>query len=155
MAKAQQSIVHYRHPYHAEKLPFWQKWRCAYEAGDEFRRLYLKKLSVREDDTDFQDRMAMSPIPSFASAAIDDITNAIFQRINDVVRQGGPESYQRAVTGRDGGVDYKSNAMGSFIAESIVTELLVQEKVGVLVDNHYELGRTLAEKEGKHPFLTA
>ena len=47
----------------------------------------------------------MTPIPAFARLAINDVRNAIFQRMRDITRRGGTTSYQEAVAGLNLGVD--------------------------------------------------
>lgn len=142
---------------HPEYLGYsdWMKWRCAYEAGRTFIERYMVKLSNLESDSDFEDRKSIAYAPSFAKAAINDIKNSIFQRTADVERIGGPKTYQDAIKNLDGGgVDLLGNTMGSFIGMSILPELLVLAKIGVLVDAPSDLGVTLAEKQGKRPYLS-
>lgn len=132
----------------------WLKWRCAYDAGRVFIEEYMVKLSNLESTEDFEDRKSIAYAPSFAKAAINDIKNSIFQRTADVERVGGPQTYRDAIKGEDGGVDLLGNAMGSFVGMSILPELLVMAKVGVLVDAPSDLGVTMAEKQGKRPFFS-
>src|SRR5436853_6120818 len=74
------TIVSIRHPEYSIQSSKWAKWRLVYEAGDNFIENYLKKFSSREGETDFNLRKDITPIPSFAKAAINDIKNSIFQR---------------------------------------------------------------------------
>ena len=43
--------------------------------------------------------------------------------------------------------------MGTFIGTEILPELLVMKRVGVVIDNFDDLGETLADKQGKRPYL--
>lgn len=151
MAKTLES----RHVEYTTNMRKWEKWRLAYEGGDCFIDKYLVRLSKREIDEDYQDRKCLAYVPAFAAAAVDDVKNAIIQRINEVTRIGGPTSFQKAVTGWHGGVDYEGNTMNSFIGTDVILELLLQAKVGVLVDNFTldQLGQTEADKGEKHPFV--
>ena len=64
----------------------WELWRKTYAGGVDFRNTYLKQFTTREDGTDFAYRRDMTPIPTFARAALNDIRNAIFQRMRDINR---------------------------------------------------------------------
>jgi len=44
-----------------------------YDGGDEFREIYLEKFSGREDQAEFKRPQAVTPVPRFAGAAINDI----------------------------------------------------------------------------------
>ena len=143
-----------RHPHYLAESTDWKRWRDVYEGGSNFIRDYLEKLSALESDEDFASRKNMSFCPGFASAAIDDVKNSIFQRIADVARTGGAPSYQKAITGEDGGVDYCSSSLGVYMGEQIIPELLLMRRVGVLTDNFDNLGQTFRDKGTKHPYLT-
>jgi len=147
------TLVESRHPEYDLSSTKWQKWRYAYEAGEDFITKYMVKLSSRESDDEFADRKSIAYAPAFAGAAIDDIKNAIFQRIADVRRAGGPPSYQNAIKGLDGGVDLQNSSLNSYIGTEIINELLIMSKVGILVDNFADLGMTLADKGDKRPYL--
>jgi len=123
-----------RHPDHTANSGDWTKWRLTYEGGRTFVETYLEKFSSREDDEDFQARTRMTAVPAFAKAAVNDIKNAIFQRIADVIRKGGPESYQNAVEGLGTGVDRRGSSMNAYIGRVILPELLTMKRVGVFVD---------------------
>ena len=147
-------VIGSRHQCWNDHIQDWYKWRLAFEGGQDFIDTYVYKLSAQESASDLSDRKAMTYCPSFAAAAIKDITNAIFQRTADVVREGGASSYQKAIEGTSGGVDFEGNSMGSFIGTKIIDELLVLGKVGVLTDNFSDLGTTIADKGEKHPFIS-
>ena len=108
MAESQTlSLVDSRHPGYLSGLTDWEKWRRSYEGGDNFRDSYLERFSNREDQADFATRKNITPVPKFAGAAINDIRNAIYQRLRDVVRKGGSDVYQAAVNGNNLGVDHR------------------------------------------------
>ena len=85
------NIVEVRHPSYLSSLLDWRKWRICYNGGEYFRKLYLQKFTAREDERDFQDRLDMTPIPTYSRVAIDDVRNAIFQRMRDTTRRGGSQ----------------------------------------------------------------
>ena len=145
-------IIDTRHPEY-DLCGYWAKWRRSYEAGTDFINTYLYKLSDRESDTELTTRKSIAYVPAFATAAVNDIKNSIFQRISDVRRNGGPESYQTATKGIGGGVDLQGNSMGSFIGTAVLPELLPMGKVGIIVDNFDDLGITLADKGSKRPYI--
>lgn len=145
-------IANLTHPEYDLCIADWEKWRLTYEGGDRFVNEYLKKFSRRETAKDFQDRKVVTPIPSFAKGAINEIKNAIFQRIADTTRVGGPETYQQAVLGELGGVDLKGATINWFIGHYIIAELLTMRKVGVFVDMPV-VGPTLRDKGTKHPYF--
>lgn len=127
-------------------------WREAYEAGTTFISNNLRQFP-RETSDAFALRKQIAYCPAFASAAIEEITNSIVHRLTDVTRKGGPKSYQQAVLGNLGGVDYFSSTMLSFISENVLPDLLVAARVGVLVDNFADLGETKNDARTKHPYL--
>lgn len=126
------NIVDSRHPTFSSAD--WELWRAVYSAGDEFRSTYLERFSTREDPTDFEMRKRMTPIPAFARAALNDIRNSIFQRMRDILRRGGSDSYQQSVDGLKDGVDKRGSTMNAFIGMEVLTELLMMGRVGVYVD---------------------
>ncbi len=154
MANETINLVDSRHPGYLSGLTDWRKWRLTYEGGDEFREAYLEKFSTREDQADFNTRRAMTPVPRFAGAAVDDIRNAIYQRMRDIVRKGGSQGYQYAVNGLNLGVDRRGATMNAFLGVKVLTELLVMGKVGVFVDAPpVPLDATLADVAQASPYL--
>lgn len=146
-------VIDSRHPgYHSNTLN-WTKWRLTYEGGESFRDRYLKEYTKREDHDDFVNRRDMTPIPSFAKAAINDIRNAIFQRMRDILRTGGSDGYQRAINGLDLGVDRRGNTMNAFLGMNVLTDLLIMGRVGVFVDNSIVNGGSLADARDARPYL--
>jgi hypothetical protein len=110
------------------------KWRYAYEGGRSFIDQYLEQFSAREDATEFLSRKAITYCPRFAGAGVDEVKNSIYQRISDVSRIGGSESYRAAIHGEYGGIDRKGNTANSFIGCQLLPELLIMGRVGVYVD---------------------
>jgi hypothetical protein len=144
-----------RHPQYVLNQENWEKWRLTYLGGSRFIKRFLKKFSNREDDQAFRDRMAVSYCPAFAKAAIDEVKNSIFQRLADIIREGGPKSYQDAVEGLSGGVDKSGTSMTTFMGRDVLPELLTMARVGVYVDMPpLEETTTLAERRaGDRPYL--
>lgn len=131
----QRRIIDSRHPNYLKDTGEWLKWRLTYRGGQEYVRRYLEKIDRQEDTTDFQTRKRMAPIPTFAKAALNDIRNSIFQRMRDITRLGGSDSYQRAVAGLDNGVDLRGSTMNAFIGDKVLTELLIMGRCGLYVDS--------------------
>jgi len=135
MAKSKEiKIVDTRHPMVYVGQTDWALWRKTYDGGLDFRDTYLKQFTAREEQTDFNLRREITPIPTFAKAALNDIRNAIFQRMRDILRRGGSETYQNAINGLQGGIDRRGSTMNAFLGMKVLTELLVMGRVGVYVD---------------------
>jgi hypothetical protein len=142
--------VEVRHPSYLSSLLDWRKWRITYNGGEYFRKLYLTKFSRREDDQEFNERLNMTPIPAFARLAINDVRNAIFQRMRDITRRGGTTSYQEAVAGLNLGVDKRGLNMNAFLGIKVLTDLLIMGRVGIFVDAPALTGEvTLAEAQSR------
>lgn len=147
-------IVDRRHPHVLLGMTDWELWRKVYEGGLEFRNAYLKQFSKRENTTEFRVRKEITPIPTFAKAALNDIRNSIFQRMRDILRRGGSESYQQAINGLDGGVDQRGSTMNAFLGMKVLTDLLAMGKVGIYVDAPITSDvSTLAEAPKTQPYL--
>jgi hypothetical protein len=74
------------HPDYLKNIEDWIKFRMVLDGGRAFVNEYLKKYSRREDETDFQFRKDMTYCPGHAEAALIDIRNTIYQRMQDIVR---------------------------------------------------------------------
>lgn len=151
-------IIDSRHPNFLADIEDWHKWRLTYQGGRQYLRKYLKKFSKKEDNREFNTRREITPIPSFASAAVNDIRNSIFQRLRDVVRREGSDSYKRAIQGLDLGVDLRGSTMNAFMGMDVLTELLIMGRVGIYVDNPVVFRQdgtqpSLADVEGVRPYL--
>ena len=149
----QNRVIDSRHPNWLSNVNDWEKWRLTYRGGEEFRAKYLERITTREDPNDFEARKRVTPVPSFAKAAINRIRNSIFQRMHDITRRDGSDGYQRAIAGLDQGVDRRGSTMNAFLGVKCLTELLVMGRVGVFVDNSVVEGETLADVGSAHPYL--
>lgn len=147
------TIVDITHPEYDLWVLDWYKWRMTYLGGFPFIQRFLQQYSERESPNDFDRRKQLSYNPAYAKESINEIKNSIFQRAVDIQRLKGPESYQRAVEGLDGGVDLRGSKMNEFIGRSILPDLLVMQKVGVFIDMPQIPGPTLLDKKGKRPYL--
>ncbi len=147
------NIAELQHPDYGESFADWEKWRFTYDAGDDFIDEYLVKFSIREDAGDFIARKNISYVPAFAKAAVNDVRDAIFQRISDVTREGGHPSYEQAIAGLEGGVDLANSTMSSFIGKFVLSELLSMSKVGIFVDMPPLRGDTIDEQIGIQPYI--
>jgi len=142
------------HPDYDAMVSDWEKYRYTYEGGHDFVDEYLERFSAREDSGDFTSRKKISYSPSHAKAAIIDIKNAIYQRMVDITRTSGPDSYRKAVVGELGGVDLQANTMTSFVGTGILPELLAMGKVGVFIDKpEVKEGASRADTRTIHPYL--
>lgn len=146
-------ISQVRHPEYNSDWVDWEKWRLTWEGGSDFLYRYLTKFTDRESDTDFQKRKQITPIPTFAKAAVNDIKNSIYQRMVDITRSGGSPTFQSAIAGENGGVNRKGGSMNAFIGQDVLPELLVMGKVGVFVDNQPIKGPTLAHTASAQPYI--
>ena len=153
MSVEQTRIIDSRYPNWLTTCSDWEKWRLTYRGGDEFRNKYLERFTSREDPNDFEARKRLTPVPSFAKAAINRIRNSIFQRMHDITRRDGSPAYQRAIAGLDQGVDRRGSTMNAFLGVKCLTELLVMGRVGVFVDNSVVAGETLADVGNARPYL--
>jgi len=153
MSLTQTRIIDSRHPNWLSNWTDWEKWRLTYQGGEEFRQKYLERFTSREDMQDFEARKRLTPIPSFAKAAINRIRNSIFQRMHDITRRDGTPSYQRAIAGLDQGVDRRGSTMNAFLGIKCLTELLVMGRACVFVDNSVIPGETLADVGSARPYL--
>lgn len=131
----------------------WLKWRLTYNGGRQFIETYLKKYSRRESEEDFETRKELTYVPAFASSAVEEIKNSIFQRLVDISRIGGAKSYLSAVGGNEGGVDSEGTDMNTFIGESVIIELLTMAKVGIFVDMDSEVSNIYDPNSIKHPYI--
>jgi len=153
MARDSKFLTAIRHPEYLEDEAYWYDWRDCYNGGQRYVRRNLKKFSNRETSEEFANRKFFTPIPSYAKAAVNDVRNAIFQRLRDVSRRNGSENYMRASAGEIGGVDNKGASMQSFLGIDVLTELLVMGRVGVYVDMpQLSSPRSLADEDNTRPY---
>lgn len=146
-------IIDSRHPSFLSGMVDWEAWRLTYRGGDAFKQRYLEQFNTREDPSDFKLRSNLTPVPSFAKSAINDIRNSIFQRMRDITRVGGSKAYREAVTGLNLGVDRRGSTMNAFLGKKVLSDLLVMGRCGVFVDNSVISGDTLADSAGARPYL--
>ncbi|MCP4897556.1 MAG: hypothetical protein GY906_11340, partial [bacterium] len=151
--RKQFSIGTVRHPHYLRDSLDWECWRDTFEGGEYYRNHYLVKFSDRETNAEFNSRKELTPIPTFAKAAILDVRNNIYQRLVGVSRTGGSNIFQSAVRGVAGGVDGQGSTMDSFVGKDVLTELLLMGKVGCYIDAPAAEGDTLAD-QSYPPFLT-
>lgn len=149
----QVTVATITHPYYGEKFADWQKWRDVYEGGQRFIDRYLEPFSSREGDAAFKRRKKVTYNPAFAKQAVNEIKNSIYQRLTDISRVGGSQTYKRAVEGKDGGVNLLGESMTSFIGRRVLPELLTMARVGVYVDMPAVSGVTVADAVGKRPYV--
>jgi len=142
------------HPNYNALSNDWSKYRFTMDGGDAYIEEYMVRFSERESDPDFRDRKSISPIPGFATAALIDVKNAIFQRMDDIRRIDGSVSYQEVMDGLRGGVDLAYSTMNHFIGREVLPELIFLGKVGVYVDMPIlPNNQTKIDANKVHPYL--
>jgi hypothetical protein len=148
------SIYDNRHPDFTGLLLEWEKWRLTYCGGDAFIHRYLKHFSHRETVIDFETRREMSYCPAFAKATLNDVKNSIAQKLGDVSRSGGSQSYDDASNGVGTGVDRRGHSMNAFIGSHVLEDLLVCKRVGVYIDmDQLPPNASLIQASGKRPYI--
>jgi hypothetical protein len=142
------------HPEYAKMWADWFKFRLCFTGGRLFVEEYLERFSKREDHTEYYRRKKITYAPTHAKSAVVDIGNSIFERMRDIIRAGGPVSYQAAISGLEKGVDLEGNTMNGYIGRIILFEMLKMGKVGVFIDKFpQEPGASLAETLENRPYL--
>lgn len=149
------TVADLRHPAYDDSYRNWQLWRDTYQGGQRYIDRYLQKFSTRETQEDYSRRILMTYNPAFAKNAVDEVKNSIFQRLVDISRHNGSETYQLAVRGLNGGVDLLGSSMDSFIGRKLLPELLTMSRVGVYVDMPQISGVTMADAKGARPYIYA
>src|ERR1043166_8233081 len=86
-------LIDLRHPVFSDHYEDWTLWRNVYESGRKFINRYLERFSKREDGSEFEQRKKLSVPAGFASSAVDDVKNNIYQRMPDISRAGGSTTY--------------------------------------------------------------
>lgn len=149
------TIVDMKHPNYSSLVEAWKKYRLTYEGGRPFVEEYLRQFSAREDTTDFSDRKEVTYCPAYAKVAVNSVKNAIYQRMADIARVDGPQTYQIAISGDDSlGVDRVGSSMNRFIGQEVLPEMLSMAKVGVFVDKPVLEGTTSKAETGDvRPYL--
>lgn len=127
-------IADIRHPQYVDMSTSWEEFRIIYKGGKDFLKKFLIQRN-KELDNDFLLRKRITPLPTHAKAAINNVKNSLFSRIGlEATRKEGPPSYQNAILGQNGGIDRNHNTMNSFLNSKILPELLPLGKVGVFID---------------------
>lgn len=142
-----------RHPVYQDCLFDWEKYRSAYNGGRDFVKDYLTKYTERESETDFVKRQGITYTPPHAKAAVNEVKNAIFNRLSDVIRLTTSNTFAKAAQGQLNGVDNKGSSLDYFVGTKVLEELLVLGKVGIYVDAPMLQGRTLAATRDLHPYF--
>lgn len=146
-------ITSIRHPEYRDLVTDWDKYRYCYRGGRDFIDRYLKQYSKREDALDFQMRKSISYAPTFAKAALNKIKNSIYQRMAEISRVGGPQTYQSAARGENGGVDLYGSSMNRFIGQFVLQELISMGKVGIWLDKEPTQGPLIIDNKDKSPYV--
>lgn len=148
------SIVNSEHPTYSTSKDKWSKYRLTMDGGDNYIDTYLIPFSDREDATAFSNRKSITPLPGFATAALIDIKNAIFQRLDGVRRTDGSSNYRDVMNGLYDGVDLQQSTMNHFIGREVLPDLIFMGKVGIYIDMPVLLGNeTLTDVGNTHPYI--
>ena len=147
------TIAELMHPDYRVLITDYNKWRLTYQGGRRFISAYLKRHSKRESALEFQERKFMTYCPCFAATAINEIMNSIYQRLSDIKRVGGDNTYREAIEGRNGGVDLHGSSMANFMGQAILRELLPMKKVGIYIDMPKLSGETVLATYQARPYL--
>jgi hypothetical protein len=151
---ADKKINQVTHPEYDSMVTEWVKWRLAYQGGADFVNKGLHTLSTRESAKEFNERKSLTYPPSHAKAAVNRVKHALTQRLVDVTREGGPQTFQDAVVGNGAYIDHEGNTMNGFISRQVLPELLPIGKVGIFVDREViPDGATRADTTGKNPYV--
>lgn len=148
-------ISEIRCPEYTDDFNDFDKWRLCYKGGRHFIQRYLKQFSKRETDGDFQYRKDLTYAPTFAKMGLTKIKNTLYSRMSEIRRIGGPQSYQEAILGKEGGVNLYGASMNTFIGQEVVEEMMVMKRVGVFVDRPGFDDNLLANNTKKKPYLYA
>ncbi len=148
------TIVKSVHPSYDALSNNWNKYRLTMDGGDAYIEAFMVHYSTREDPNDFTNRKSIAPIPGFATAALIDVKNAIFQRLDDIRRINGSVSYQEVMNGLRGGVDLAYSTMNHYIGRKVLPELIFLGKVGIYVDMPaLPDNQTKTDAAEVHPYL--
>ena len=148
------NITSSTHPIYNENIQEWEKYRSAYAGGQAFIDEYTKQFSKREDNLEFKARIAATYCPAHAKVAVNEIKDAISERLIDVERIDGPATYQEAIIGLNDGVDRDNSIMNGFVSSEILPELLSMGKVGVFVDREkLDVNISKADEKDSSPYL--
>lgn len=147
------------HPFYNDWIYEWEKFRIVFDGGINFVNSYLYKYSDAETDNDFALRKKLTYRPNHAKRAILKIRDALYQRMADVKRTGGPKSYIAAVAGLQNGINRKGMPLGTFIMLKVVPELLSMGRAFVYVDKKplpksFDGITTVKDAAGKVPYIT-
>lgn len=151
--KKGQTINTLVHPQYNDLNTDWRLYRSVWDGGTDFVETYLKRVSSREEDSDFATRKELAYIPGHARTAILELKNSIYERFIDISRTGGSQAYHDWSNGSNGGVDGRGMNMDKFIGTVCLPELLVTKRVGVYVDAPaIEDGTTLRDTRDFSPY---
>lgn len=151
---ASKTIINSRHPDYVSKQEDWKLFRDAWTGGQTFVNDYLCSFSVREENQHLSERRKITYCPAIAKGAVSQIKNAIAQRMTEVTRKNGTESYTAACQGDKWGVDKLGSSMNKFVGKEVLPELLAMGKVGVYIDRPYIApGFTQYDTINKRPYV--
>lgn len=141
------------YPKYSQDVTAWEKYRRVLEGGKTFIDSYLVRFSQTETATEFRERKRLTYNPAHAKSAFLDVCNSIFQRMTDISRKGGTQSYQEAILGNGVGVDRQSSTMNYFVGRQILPELLTTKRVAVFIDRAKDAATTRSASVNNPPYI--
>ena len=140
------------HPKYTKMSSLWGLFRLTGDGGEDFLEEYLFKRNA-EKQTEFDLRKNITYIPSFSKSALTKVQNSIKQRLTNVRRNGGTETYQNSVKGFNLGVDRKGSSMNKFMGGLVLDELTKMGSVGIYVDAPPKEGESVADNIDRVPYV--
>jgi len=135
---------------------WWDLYLDSYEGGEDYLGANYLYRHVKEDESDFRDRIQRSYYYNFCGTVVDTYVSHVFRKANSIYRRGddGGE-YERFLSD----VDARGNSMNTFMQEEVAPATQIFGQVLVVVDKPKfkgELKSKAEEREkGIRPYLVA
>jgi hypothetical protein len=135
---------------------WWNFCLDSYEGGDDYLRANYLYRHVKEDESDFRDRIQRSYYYNFCRTVVDTYVAHIFRKATAIYRRGDDSGeYERFLSD----VDARGNSMNVFMQEQVAPAAQIFGQVFVVVDKPKfkgELKSKAEEREkGIRPYLVA
>jgi len=135
---------------------WWNFYLDSYEGGDDYLRANYLYRHVKEDESDFRDRIQRSYYYNFCRTVVDTYVAHIFRKANAIYRRSDDTGdYERFLSD----VDARGNTMNVFMQEQVAPAAQIFGQVFVVVDKPKfkgELKSKAEEREkGIRPYLVA
>ncbi len=151
-----ESFVERTYGMYEEFCQWWNFYLDSYEGGEDYLKANYLFRHVKEDESDFRDRIQRSYYYNFCRTVVDTYVAHIFRKANSIYRRGDDErDYERFLSD----VDARGNSMNTFMQEQVAPAAQIFGQVLVVVDKPRfsgELKSKAEEKEkGIRPYLVA